>query len=168
MGSNDATVVVVEFGDFECPFCKRFTTEMETLKEEYGNRVALVYVHYPLRTHRFARPAARAAECAAEQSRFGEFHDELFERQDSLGLKSWLSYAIEAGVQDEAAFGRCVDRSDPVPLIERGLEVGKKLGVTGTPTIVINGWRYPPGMDAQTLHAAVSAALAGKDPVNSR
>jgi len=92
MGSPAAPVLLVEFGDFECPFCRRLAPVLEAAEQAHQGKVGVIYVHYPLESHRFARPAARAAECAALQSRFRQFHDALFHKQDSLGLKSWAGY----------------------------------------------------------------------------
>jgi protein-disulfide isomerase len=100
IGDTAATVKIVEFGDFECPFCRRADSVFRIVKQKYGAEVALVYVHYPLPMHRFAIPAARAAECAGEQDRFAEMHDALFSKQDSLGLKSWMSFASETAIRD--------------------------------------------------------------------
>lgn len=142
IGSDSAKVTIVEFGDLECPFCRRFSRSYQAIKAEMGDDVALVFVHFPIDSHRFARPAARAAECAAEQGRFAAFLDAVFEKQDSLGLKPWASFARDAGEVDSASFERCVGSSDEVEQIRRGLAIGNELGIAGTPTILVNGWRY--------------------------
>lgn len=144
VGDSTAKVKVVEFGDFECPFCRRADSVFRVVKEKYGSDVALVYVHFPLTIHRFAIPAARASECAADQGKFAEMHDLLFRKQDSLGLKSWASYARESGVADSVTFDQCVSRSD-IPLrVQIGLDLGRALGLHGTPVVIVNGWRLEP------------------------
>ncbi len=142
VGDSNATVTIVEFADFECPFCRQFHEAFVRAKAVVGHDVALVYIHFPIGGHRFAVPAARAAECAAQQGMFGPFHDALYARQDSLGLKMWSAYAAEAHLPDTAAFARCSQRSDEVASVSRGKAVGDSLGVRGTPTVLINGWRY--------------------------
>jgi protein-disulfide isomerase len=141
IGDSAARIKIVEFGDFECPFCKKFHAAYSGLQKEYGNDVALVFVHYPLSIHRFARPAARAAECAGAQGSFTRFYDALFDKQDSLGLKPWTSYAIEAGVRDTLAFVRCASDTITVARVEAGRALGEKIGVQATPTVIVNGWR---------------------------
>jgi protein-disulfide isomerase len=167
-GADDATVVVLEFADFECPYCRRFASDMQRITSQYGDSLLFMYLHFPLTSHRFAIPAARAADCAAQQGNFVEYHDLLFEKQDSLGLKSWPSFAKAAGVRDSIAFAICIESTDAVPLIDKGREAGRRLGVRGTPTVVINGWLYSGGMGAQLLEAAVAAAFEGKSPVRNR
>lgn len=165
IGSDSARVTVIEFADFECPFCKRFASHMAGLREEYHDSLALIFVHYPLMdVHRFAEPAARAAECARDQGRFVALHDLLFEKQDSLGLKTWASYAAEAGVPDSVGFQNCIESTDPVPAVEAGLERGREVGVVGTPAVIIDGWFYPAGLNERTLRNAVAAVMRGEDP----
>jgi len=159
VGDPNSRVTIVEFADFECPFCARFSESINQVEAEFGKDVSHVFVHYPLRSHRFARPAARAAECASAQGHFKSMQDVLFAKQDSLGLKSWVSYAAEAGVLDTASFSHCASDAKPLASVEEGLRLGAGLGVTGTPTVIINGLRYssPPG---DSLSAIVRAALA--------
>lgn len=167
IGDSGAPVKVIEFMDLECPFCKGFNARARALRQKFGRSVAVAIVHFPLEMHRFARPAARAAECAGERGRFEQFLNLVYERQDSLGLKSWASFASEAGVQDSAGFQRCVSATATVSRIEAGLALGQRIGVTGTPTVVINGWRYFTPPDSLELDRVVSALLAGKSPYKS-
>jgi len=160
LGRTDAPIVLVEFADFECPFCRRFELALQAAQRRFGSKLATVFVHYPLSSHRFAMPAARAAECAARQGRFFEFHDVLFIKQDSLGLKRWESYASEAGIRDSLAFKGCADRADTVSAIRQGLAAGAKLGVHGTPTVMINGFLFRSGLDPAKLDSVLSAAIA--------
>lgn len=141
IGDSTARIQVVEFADLECPYCKKFHESYKAAIKEYGNDISLVFVHWPIQSHRFARPAGRAVECAREQGRFGEYLNISFSKQDSLGLKSWSSYAAEAGVPDSSKFIRCASSTGPVAAIDAGLAVGEELGVSATPTIIINGWR---------------------------
>ena len=139
-GIESAPVQVVEFADFECPVCQRFERELKQVKERYGDSMSVTFVHYPLSYHRFAIPTARAAECAADQGRLREMHDVLFEQQDSLGLKSYVDFASDAGVGDMARFGACSSQRDTARRIRDGLALGDELHIMGTPTIVVNGW----------------------------
>lgn len=167
MGSQHAPVQLLEFADFECPFCARFHKDLKALQGRYPTQVALTFVHYPLPMHRFAEPAARVAECAGDQGRFEGMYDLLFDQQDRFGLKPWSEFASEAGVADSAAFETCIKRTDPIPRVTDGKALGNQLDVQGTPTVVINGWKLgrPPTLDE--LDHMVKAILAGKSPVGS-
>lgn len=133
----------MEFSDLECPFCAKFHKAILDARQRYGDSLAVVFVHYPLvEQHKLALAAARAAECAARQDHFEEFITKVYEKQDSLGLKTWSSFASEAGLRDTAAINKCATASDRIARIEDGREVGRKIGVAGTPTVIINGWRY--------------------------
>jgi protein-disulfide isomerase len=142
IGDRNAPVKIIEFADLECPGCRLFYSRVRDLPASVRSKYALVFVHFPLRMHRFAMPAARAAECARAEDKFTSFVDVVFGKQDSLGLKPWAAYALEAGIRDTAAFARCAASSAPLPRVEAGLASGKSLSVTATPTIIVNGWRY--------------------------
>lgn len=162
ISAPQAPIRVVEVGDFECPFCKRFHRELVRLKREMGDSLQVVLVHYPLPQHRFAIPAARLAECARVQGRFEEVVNRLFEGQDSLGLKPWEEYAREAGVADVERLDACL-RSKEIPArVTAGLALGKELAVTGTPTVIVNQWRFarPP---YDSLEHYIRRMLRGED-----
>ena len=165
VGSLNAPIQIVELADFECPACAAFHGVLKEMKVRYGDSLAITYVHFPLNYHRFARPAAHAAECAKRQGRFEQMHNLLFELQDSLGLKSFASFAKDAGVRDTLAFASCI--SDPAqltPPIEAGLALGKRIGLTGTPTVVVNGWKLAQVPNAVELERAIGQALKGDAP----
>ena len=164
VGDPASRVTIVECADFECPFCRRFHETYSDLQKRFGNDLSLVFIHYPLESHRFARPAARASECAAVRGRFGDYARLLYQKQDSLGLKSWNSFAFEAGVRDTLAFAGCLSGTLGVQRIENGLAMGKALGLRGTPTLVVNGWMYAEPPSAIQLQEAVQDLLKGGVP----
>ena len=166
MGPADASVQLLEFADFDCPYCASFHNNLRDLRVRYPTQVALTYVHFPLPGHRFALPAARVADCAAQQGRFEAMYNLLFEQQDSFGLKPWGDFATEAGIPDSAAFEVCIKRTESIPRVAEGRALAKQLDVQGTPTIVINGWKLgrPPTLDE--MDHMVKAILAGKSPVS--
>jgi protein-disulfide isomerase len=168
IGSSEAPVQVMEFADFECPFCAAFHKEESSLRERYATQVAVTFVHYPLPMHRFAVPAARAAECAGDQAHFGEMSEQLFKQQDQFGLKPWTEFATDAGVPDLVAYKLCLDSSAPLPRVTEGLELGKKLDVQGTPTIIINGWKLGHPPTEAELDQMIQRILAGKSPVDGK
>jgi protein-disulfide isomerase len=142
MGPRDAALTIIVFSDFECPACRAFHETTAALRAKYPDAVAVVHVHHPLARHRLANAAARAAECAADQGVFEAFHDLLFERQDSLGIKSWVAFASSAAVGNLQEFERCFARTEPHPRIEAGLALGRQLELEGTPLVVVNGMRH--------------------------
>jgi protein-disulfide isomerase len=167
LGAADAPVQLIEFADFECPFCAEFGKTLKLLREKYPTQIGLTYVHFPIFGHRFAIPAARAAECAGEQGRFEAMHDELFEQQDQFGLKPWTDMAKKAAVPDIPAFETCVEKTAPISRVEEGKALGAKLDVKGTPTIIINGWKLGHPPTEAELDQMVRRILAGKSPVGS-
>lgn len=166
MGSEQAPVQLLEFADFECPYCATFHKDMKALREHYPSQVAVTFVHFPLPMHRFAEPAARVAECARDQGSFEAMYDLLFEQQDQFGLKAWSEFATEAGVPDGVAFETCIKRTNPIPRVVEGEQLGKDIDVRGTPTVIVNGWKLGRPPSKQELDAMVRAILAGKSPVS--
>lgn len=153
-GEANADLVLVEFADFECPACQRFFREvLQPLKERHGSRVSIVYQHWPMPYHRLAYPSARAAECAAEQGRFEQYHDLLFTLSDSLGLKSFESFAQDAGVRDSERFNACNASADSLQTISRSVDVVRMTAARGTPTIVVDGVLYLPPPSLEELEA---------------
>lgn len=167
----DAGVLIVEFADLECPACKGFHARLRQILADIGPSLAadvgLVMVHYPLETHRFARPAARALECAYGVGAGSRFVDVAYAKQDSFGLKSWSSYAAEAGVGDTLTFARCARDTTRIERIERGRTLGEALRLEGTPTIVMNGWYFPRLPTDTELRAALKAVAAGQAPAGA-
>lgn len=145
-GSDDAPVTMVEFSDFQCPFCRSFfESTLPEIKRQYveTGKVRLVYRDFPIRSmHQYAQKAAEAAECASEQDRFWEYHDVLFQRQNEWSTGnatgSFKKYASELGLNSDA-FAECLDSGRYEAEVEKDLQDGVKYGVTGTPTFYING-----------------------------
>ncbi len=110
----------------------------------------------------FSHPT-RAAECAGQQGRFSEFVDVVFEKQDSLGLKSWASYGQDAEVPNLSLYLRCVGSGSVFARIDSGIAVAERAGVRGTPTVFVNGWRIPVPTE-RSLSSAIDSLLAGREP----
>lgn len=156
LGRRDAPVRIVEFSDFQCPFCARTHPAVEAVRRRHPERVAVLYRHFPLDAiHPYARPAAVASECAVEQGRFGAFATLLFARQDSLGATPWSRFAAGAGVPDTAAFARCVRASRTMPAVDRDAKVGAATRIEVTPTLVINGTLRPGAITEAELDSLV-------------
>jgi len=160
IGSAGAPVTILEFGDFECPACRRFELDaLRPIEAMYPSQVAVVFRNWPLPYHKFAYPSARAAECAGDQGRFEAIHDLFYAKQDSLGLKSFAAFARDAGVRDSAAFARCIGGARFERTITADSAAAKRIGGTGTPTLVINGLRLVSIPDSAELDRLVRDAL---------
>lgn len=164
-GPADAKVQLIEFLDLECPACKRYNRDViAAVRNQFGEQVAVQYVHFPLSIHRLARLAALAAECAADQDRFEPFVDSIYARQDSLGIKPWTEYAHSAGVRDTNQFSKCVSARGTKPLIAAGEALAGALKLNATPTIALNGWRYSSPPTIATLTDDIERVLRGEEP----
>jgi protein-disulfide isomerase len=167
-GPTKAPVTLVVVSDLECPVCRSFHATLTDVLARRPEDVRAFYLSFPLSYHRFAEAAARAVECAEAVGAFRRLVDVIYENQDSLGLKSWSSYAQAAGIVDTASFAACATNHDPVPRLKAGRDFGKRINLTGTPTVLINGWRYPYTPSTEDLDRAIDAVLAGKEPSGQR
>jgi len=138
LGPKSAAVTIVEFGDFQCPFCRGVEDTLKTVREKYGNRVRLVYVDFPLSFHNHAMQAASAARCAGEQGKFWQYHDALYADQSKLAPADLKSTAKKVGL-NTAKFDACFDKGRYDDAIKRDMALGQKLDVSGTPTFFIDG-----------------------------
>lgn len=160
-GAVTAPVTIVEFSDFECPFCQRFATgALRYVMERHPDDVSVVFRHWPLSIHRLAYPAARASECAAAQGKFEAFYDVVFSKQDSLGILSFQDFAARSGVPDGKLFSSCLAIASPVAAIEDDIRAAKELGGAGTPSVLVNSTLLPGTPDSARLDSVVSSALA--------
>lgn len=161
LGAASAPLVVVEYGDFECPVCGRFFDETyATIKSEYVDtgRVQWVFRHFPLRSlHPRAQAAAEAAECAGEQGEFFAFHDLLFINQDGLSDTALRSLAGQAGL-DLTLFDACA-AAGRAARVQADVDAGLAVGVTGTPSFLIDGQLVRGFQTAAQLRTRLDAAL---------
>ena len=138
-GEAEAPVTIVEWSDFECPYCKRVLPALEQLLEEYPTEVRLVFRHFPLHAiHPNAQGAAEAAICAQDQGAFWELHDLMFEEQDTLTASDLKDKAERAGL-DAEAFAACMEAGDTPDRVEADRRAGVAAGVSGTPALFVNG-----------------------------
>lgn len=139
-GPESAPVTIVEFSDFQCPFCAKGATVVEEIKQKYGNKVRVAFKNFPLPFHNQAKGAAMAAMCAydQDQSKFWEMHDKLFANQEKLMDKDLESYAKEIGLKMDP-FKECLATKKFAKQIDASIEEGKKVGVKSTPTFYVNG-----------------------------
>lgn len=133
-----AEVVIVEYSDFQCPFCERHHPTLEQIADEYGDKVAWVYRHFPLSFHPEAGPSAIASECANKQGKFWEYADKLFENQSLLGAAYYPQLADELGL-DVDDFNTCLTDPEMRTIVQNDQAGGAAAGVNGTPATFING-----------------------------
>lgn len=139
MGPSDAPVTIVEFSDFECPYCSRMAKTIKKVASDYSESVKLVFRQFPLtRIHSNAQKAAEAALCAADQGKFWEMHDLMFEDQKKLKVEDLKEKAVSLGLRKEE-FDQCLDSSKHAEVVSSDLYDGVRAGVSGTPTMFVNG-----------------------------
>jgi protein-disulfide isomerase len=137
-GPSNAPIEIIEFSDFQCPYCQRATPTVKEVLDTYGSRVRLVYRNYPLPNHPNAKPAAEAAQCANEQGKFWPYHDRLFAAPGKLGDADLKQSAAELGL-DTGTFNACFDGHKYQNAVEADVQAGNAVGVSGTPAFFING-----------------------------
>ncbi|MEE2960951.1 MAG: thioredoxin domain-containing protein [Myxococcota bacterium] len=137
-GQANAPITIVEFADFECPYCSQMGSRLSKVVDTYPGKVQVFYKHFPLAFHKNARKAAEASLCADEQKAFWKFHDVLYANQRGLGDDKYADFAKEAGL-DEASFQACMSSGKFKKQVEADYQEGKKIGVQGTPSVYING-----------------------------
>ncbi len=161
LGEKDAPVTIIEFSDFECPFCKRFHDEtLPRIKEQYirTGKVKFVYRDFPLPIHPNAQKAAEAAECADDQGQFWAYHDMLFENQQALGVAKLKEYAQDLGL-DMEEFNDCLDSGKFADEVNADLEDGADAGVSGTPAFFIEGELVSGAQPFEAFARVIDAAL---------
>ena len=137
-GNPAAPVTVVEFSDFQCPFCVRARPTVVRVREAYGDKVRWVFRHFPLAFHEQAEKAGEAAACAGDQGKFWEMHDRLWTTNSKLQVPDLKADAAALGL-DTASFDRCLDSGRHAGLVEKDMEAGSSYGVSGTPAFFVNG-----------------------------
>lgn len=162
IGPDSAPVTLVEFGDFECPHCGRAYPIVKDIKAALGDRVRVVYRHFPMTNmHEHAQLAAEAAEAAGVQEGFWEMHDQLFEHQDWLEPADLVSYASDLGLETER-FERALDERTYQNDVREDFLSGVQSGVNGTPTFFIDGARYDGELNRDTLLDTLNSATKSK------
>ena len=137
-GNPGAPVTIVEFSDFQCPYCVRARPAVKRVQQEYGDRVRFVFRHFPLDFHAQAQKAGEATACAGEQGQFWEMHDLLWENASKLQVADLKAHAATLGL-DGTAFGACLDSGRHAALVQGDLAAGQGYGVSGTPAFFVNG-----------------------------
>ncbi|MBI2034614.1 MAG: DsbA family protein [Candidatus Levybacteria bacterium] len=168
LGDANAKVTIVEFSDFQCPFCRKFYNEaLQQIKKDYidTGKVKLAYRHFPLSFHPMSMPSALASECANEQGRFWDYHDKMFEEQEKLGqgtvqytsddLKTW---AQNIGL-NTTQFNTCLDSEKYKDKVQKDISEATAAGVNSTPTFSINGEIVEGAQPFNAFKTAIDRAL---------
>jgi len=155
-GNAQSSIVLVEFSDFQCPFCKKSLPVIERLLDSYD--VSFYYRNFPLPMHENSFIAAQAAQCANDQGKFWEYHDVLFENQNFLSKPLLGQYAEEIGL-DVEEFDSCLNSGKYTDFVEQEIKIGESLKITGTPTFFVNGKKVV-GVDESLLRKYIEEELA--------
>ena len=158
-GPPTAPVTLVEYGDYECPYCGAAYPIVKEVQRRLGERLRFVFRNFPLtNAHPHAEHAAEAAEAAGAQDKFWEMHDELYEHQRALGLSHLVALAGNLGLDSEQVASDLKSHAH-APRVREDFMSGVRSGVNGTPTFFLNGVRHDDSWDQQTLQAALEAVI---------
>jgi protein-disulfide isomerase len=162
-GKQGAPVTIIEFSDFQCPFCTRAAETVTQLKKKYGNKIQLAFKQFPLPMHQDARQAAEASLCVNEQStdKFWKFHDIMFKNQSKLDKASLEKYAKDVGA-DVAKFNQCVTSKKFSDAVQKDLDYGEKIGVKSTPTFFVNGQIVNGAVPIETFSEIIEEEMSAK------
>ena len=160
-GAANAPVTIVEFSDYECPYCSRAEEVVNRVMKDYDGKVRLVYRDFPLPIHPQAQKAAEAANCAADQGKYWEMHEKLFANQQALGADALKGYAKDLKL-DDAKFAKCLESGEKAKVVDESRKAGEKLGVTGTPAFFINGLQLTGAQPYEEFKTLIDGELARK------
>ena len=160
LGPDDASITIVEFSDFECPFCRESYPTLRQLQTMYAKEIRFVYADYPISAvHPLAFDAAHAARCAEEQDLFWQYHDALFLNQGDYNDTSFFVQLAGTLRLDTTQFRSCMESERYYEDILDSVRIANELGVVGTPTFFVNGHRIPGDLPFETWQQIVSVAL---------
>jgi len=162
-GPADAKITMVEFSDFQCPYCSRAAATVKELEKAYAGKLRLVFRNYPLPFHSDAPKAAEAGACAADQGKFWEMHDAMFTHQsDKLSVEGLKELARGIAGLDAVKFDGCLDGGSKKAVVDADMADAQKAGVRGTPAFFINGRSLSGALPIEQFKEVIDAELAGK------
>ncbi len=162
-GNADAPITVIEYSDFQCPFCKRGSDMLPGLLEEYDGKIKIVFKQFPLPNHNWAKPSSIASLCAFEQGndKFWAFHDMVFAKQKEISLQNstdkFNEFAKEIGL-DLSKFDACLSSGENAARVDAEIQEGQLVGISSTPTFVVDGLIVP-GADLQSIKNAINSRM---------
>lgn len=159
-GPADAPVTIVEFADYQCPYCRQMEPDVSKMREKFNGKVRYSFRDFPLPMHQFAQKAAEASRCAAKQNKYWEFHKRLFtgDANKDLAVPQMKQIAREMKL-DGDQFDKCLDSGEEAAAVAKDLEQGKDLGISGTPTIFINGYVFSGAGSIETMEGIVQSQI---------
>jgi len=163
-GDKNAPITIIEFSDFQCPFCGKFYREtLPSIENDYikTGKVKLVFRDFPLGFHQYAQKASEAAECAKEQNKFWEMHNKLFENQQALTIEDLRKYAADLGLNLQQ-YNNCLDTNKFAAEVQKDLADGEANGISGTPAFLINGQLLSGALPYSEFKAVIESILTGK------
>lgn len=165
-GPAGAKVTIVEFSDFQCPYCRRGYETMEQVAKQYPNDVKIVFKHFPLPFHNEAEPASKAAWAAQQQGKFWEYHEELFKNQDKLGSEYYVELAKSLKL-DVEKFKKDMASEAAAKQVKTDMEIGQKNGIQGTPGFFVNGVAVKGAYPAEHFKGIIDRWLKGAPAAKS-
>jgi protein-disulfide isomerase len=161
-GPKDAAVTIIEFTDYECPFCQRYTlTTYPALLKQYGDNVNYAVRHFPVSyQHRRAHKAAQAAECAGDQGKFFVYHDVLFKNNRQLDDRSLVGYAAQVGLNTQV-FEDCLQSGVKSAIVDDDVQAGISRGLQGTPSFMVNGALIVGAQPVEVFQRYIDRELSG-------
>lgn len=162
-GNARGKVMLLEFSDFQCPYCQRVQPILKNLLQQYGDKVAFGYRHFPLDFHNDADSSAIATECAREQGKFVDMHDQLYKQQRNQSVSELKEIAKKVGVADLKKFNACLDSEKYRSLVSRDIAAGQAAGITGTPGFIVGRYNAEKGiLEGELLSGAMPEATFKK------
>jgi protein-disulfide isomerase len=161
IGPAHAPVTLIEFADYQCPYCHEMEPVVESIREQYGDRVRFVYKNFPLPNHQYAEKAAEAALCAGQQGQYWPYHDRLFAtaKPEELQVPGLKQIAADLKL-DTAKFGSCLDSGAEAATVTQTFNEGRAIGLSGTPTFTINGYILSGAIPQEVLTDVIDIELA--------
>jgi protein-disulfide isomerase len=157
--NNKHKVYIVEFFDYECPYCSVLDARLDTIKSKYGDKIKIIRYHFPLNIHPLAYRTAIAAECARSQEVFDSYHKELMANQYKLNSINFLEVAKLIGIKDIEKFQRCINEEEPANVIANNVRLAKEFKVNGTPTLIINNKMISGSIDTEEIEKIINEFL---------
>jgi protein-disulfide isomerase len=161
LGPENAPIQLVEFADYECPYCVKVFPEVKKLRAEYGDKISFYFKDLPLPMHSHARKAAEAARCAGDQKKYWEYHEKLFTSGNQLEVPQLKKLAAEMGM-DSARFDKCLDSSEQAAAVQKDFTEATGIGISATPAFFMNGHFFTGAVDVKELRQMVERELATK------
>ncbi|MCL5031300.1 MAG: DsbA family protein [Bacteroidetes bacterium] len=157
--TNSPKVYLIEFFDYECPYCNTLDATLDTIQSKYNDKIKIIRYHFPLNIHPLAYRAAIAAECASKQDYFDMYHKELMRNQYKLNSINFTEVARQIGIKDIGKFQKCVDHEETADIIAKNVQLAKEYKITGTPTLIINDKMISGVINSKTIEKIIKEFL---------